>query len=217
MKLYTFYTETHKSLYDNFFIPSWEENNLSSNFELITLSGQQFSETGNFNSQGTLDTWDERLSMFLDIIEDNYGDFFIYSDCDVQFFGNFYDDITSRINENTDMLAQSDMGTICAGFMVVQANKIMKKFFEKIKKELRNFSNDQMCINHYKMMMRSKLLPEDLYFTIANSNGGTVWTPQQNNLMLPENMLVHHGNYTIGIENKTKLMEFVKQKMKSYE
>lgn len=211
MKLYTFYTETHKSLYEDFFIPSWERHGLSNNFDLKTLNGHQFSETGNFNSQGTIDTWDERLGMFLDVIEENWGSFFIYSDCDVQFFGNFYDDIISRIDENTDMLAQSDMGTICAGFMVVQANKIMKKFFEKIRKELKNFSNDQMCINHYKMQMRSKLLPESKYFTIANSNGGRVWTPDQTNLIIPNDILVHHGNYTIGIENKTKLMEFVKK------
>jgi hypothetical protein len=214
MKLYTFYTETHKNLLDDYFLPSFEKHNLKRHFDLEVLNGDQFSKTGDFNSDGTLDTWDQRLGMFIELIEENIDKWIIYSDCDIQFFGDFYEDIMSLAkDEKTDMFAQSDQGTICMGFMMVKCNKISKKFFQKIRKELKNFSNDQMCANHYKGHIRYQLLPEDKYFTIASVNGGGVWKKGDHNMILPDNMLVHHGNYTIGIENKVALMDFVKTRM----
>lgn len=212
MKIYTFYTDTHKVLFDRFFLPSFQKHGLDKNFELIVLNGDQFSPSGEFNSEGTLDTWDERLSMFDKIVDENWGNHFVYSDCDMQFFSNFTDDLMSYANDNIDIWAQSDMGTICTGFMLVKANKITKRYFAKIKTDLRKFANDQICANHYKNFVRFSLLPENKYMTIASLNGGNVWTPESADIDIPESVIVHHGNYTIGIENKVKLMEYVRSK-----
>lgn len=210
MKLYTFYSDSHLELYENFFIKSFKENSMEKSFDLISLKVDQKSSTGDFNSDGFNSTMVDKVEIILQAINDNWGEPFMFCDCDIQFLRDFKQDILSYLDDKIDLYAQSDAGTICAGFLMVKANKISKKFIEKIIKETPKFSNDQVCMNYYKNHIRYKLLPEDKYFTIASANNAKVWNGEEN-FQVPSGILVHHANYTIGISNKKKLMELVKK------
>jgi hypothetical protein len=52
LKIYTFYSSSHKEIYENYFLKSFNENKLNENFEIVLTEVVQRSETGDFNSKG---------------------------------------------------------------------------------------------------------------------------------------------------------------------
>lgn len=215
IKLYTFYSDSHKEIYEKYFLKSFHEAKLDENFELDTTKVEQKSPTGDFNSQGFSETMLDKLHVIYRAIEENENKLFVFSDCDVQFFKNFYDDITtSYINDKVDMSAQSDAGTICAGFFVARANKIFKKFIEFVMKENYKFPNDQVCMNFHKGRVRYSLMPDNKYFSIGSVNGGKVWSGETN-IIIPKGIYMHHANFTVGIKNKIELFELIKKRQEN--
>ena len=206
IKIYTFYSKSHQEIYENYFFKSFNENKLDMNFEIIPTEVIQRSQTGDFNSSGFNQTMNDKVQIIKGALESE--DIFIYADCDIQFLENFYDDISQYISEDIDIVAQQDLGTICAGFMVIRSNERTKNLFNLISQKNYDY-NDQIYINQHKNMVKYRLLPADKYFTIGNANGGRVWNGETN-IKLPQNILVHHANFTIGKENKIKLFEMIK-------
>ena len=213
LNLYTFYTNTHEILLNDFFIPSFNRTEMFNNFNLHTIKTEQKSNTGSFNSPGFHVTTVDKLDIIINAI--NSDETFIFADCDVQFFKNIYSDILK--NKNFDILAQSDIDSICSGFMVIKSSNKVKKYFENIQKLLMNnphlYPNDQVCINSNLNSIDYKLLPIDKYYTVGNYNSGIVWTGEE--ITIPPSILMHHANFTIGVNNKIKLMNLVKTKMYS--
>lgn len=214
MKLYTFYSDSHQELYEKYFLKSFKEHNLGDSFELDVTKVEQ-KGSGDFNSKGFNETMLEKLQVLKRAVLENPNKPFVFADCDIQFFKNFHDDILSYIDDTTDLVAQSDNGTICAGFFVARGTKVMKKFLDYIYDVTPKYANDQVAINANKGRVRYKLLPKDKYFTIASVNGAQVWHGQQD-FELPSNILVHHANFTIGVPNKIQLFQYIQHHMKNH-
>lgn len=212
MKMYTFYSESHRDIYEDYFLKSFKKNKLDENFELITKVVPQLSDNGGFNSKGFNETMNFKLDLLLEAVKENKDKYFMYCDCDVQFIHNFYQDIISYQNENIDIYAQPDEHTICAGFFMAKSNIIFEKFIKKVQKKLKEINyqyNDQVIMNQLKSFIRFKLLPKEKYFSIGNYNGGKVWKIGDE-IKKTEEILVHHANYTIGTETKKALMNGLK-------
>jgi len=208
MKLYTFYSDTHTVLYEDYFLKSLKEN--GTEFELLTKKVDQKTLNGSFNDVGFNSTMKDKVSLLIDAINDNWGEWFLFSDCDIQFLKPFYDDIISYQKDGVDMVAQSDLGTLCAGFFMGYADDNLKKIMNKIYQNIENFHNDQLALNLYSNDINYELLDTNKYFTIANINGGNVWSGQTS-YNVPKNILVHHSNFTIGVDDKIKLMKYIKE------
>lgn len=214
MKLYTFYSDSHEELYHNYFLKSFHEHNLGDSFELDVTKVDQ-KGNGDFGTDGFNATMVDKVAILQRAVEENPDQPFVFADCDIQFFSNFHDDILSYLDDKTDMVAQSDNGTICAGFFIGRGTKVMKKFMDYIHKVTPQFANDQVAMNAHKGRVRYKLLPQDKYFTIAKVNGGKVWNGETG-FDLPENIMVHHANFTIGVPRKIELFDYIKQHMKEH-
>ena len=68
-------------------------------------------------------------------------------------------------------------------------------------------------MNHHKDMVNFKLVDKEKYYTIGNffnNNDGTHIWDNNSNIIPPANMLIHHGNYVQGVDNKINLMQMVK-------
>ena len=115
MKLYTFYTPSHKEIYENYFVKSFN-NYLYNDFTLDTELGVQKTKNGDFSDPELGSSMDDKIVLLKRAIEENYGKWFIYADCDIQFFGNIINDINNYINlgvsENIDMFCQEDCNSI---------------------------------------------------------------------------------------------------------
>ena len=71
-----------------------------------------------------------------------------------------------------------------------------------------------LALNANFQNIKEKLLPSDKYFTVAAAaTWRKVWKGQK--FKVPDTIKVHHANWTVGLKNKIKLLDYVrKQKCK---
>jgi len=208
MKLYTFYTESHKLFLDNYFLPSFQKTNKNISIEIKKFD--QYCKSGEYEKDGWYDMMLKKINYILYSIEQTWGDYFIHADCDIQFFDSM-DDLKTNI-EDYDILAQDDGDTICNGFFVCKSNENTKKLFTEVKKLMNIKYNDQITLNKIKDKYIKYKLLDQRYYSIYRYTNKKVWTPDINlsNLKL-DNIIMHHANWTVGIKNKIKLLDKIKQ------
>lgn len=218
-KLVTFYSDSHSDLYFKYFLPSVEIH--ASEFKLCTKKIEQISPTGVWASKNFNIVMLEKIRWIIDNIDASEDqNFLVYADCDVQFFNR----IDTEDLLDFDIKFQKDYyeDNVCAGFFICRQNEKVKSFFRDVEfelhKQISGGSNidDQEVINRflrknsdYKPEFRFGLLPPDKYWTVANSTQGNIWTGQS--FFCPDNIVMHHANFTIGLDNKMKLLDSVRQ------
>ena len=210
--IYTFYTDTHKIFLDNWFMKTIKEKD-----KVHVEKFEQECLTGVFGSNG----WRKAMLKKVNYIREclTQPDPFFYLDCDIQFFDSFYDDYMKIMeNNNLDVLGQHDSNrSVCCGFMLIRPSDKMRKLWDKVYEEMKRdtYKCDQAGFNniHHQYKLNFMFLGQDC-FSIWMTNGIRVWKPSHE-IKLPNIKLkTHHANFTVGIENKIKLMEVVK---KTYE
>lgn len=220
MKIYTFFTDTHKKLLYDYFIPSLYlyENNIELNIKKVP----QACPSGLYCSSGWYSTMTEKVRYVIQACQENHGKIFIYSDCDVQFLGPFIDSATLEL-EDYDIACQDDVypyenrNTYCAGFFICRSSDKTIKFFNTILNRLTKrkhvegeLYDDQNELNRNLHLVKHKPLSHKFY-TIAQTTNA-LWDNNYDIENIPSNILVHHANWTHGVENKIKLLNLIKSK-----
>jgi hypothetical protein len=211
MKIYTFYTPSHEVFLNEWFIPSLKNTN--QDVEFVVKKFDQKCNTGKFMDDGWNDTMSDKIDYILYSIDVTpEGEYFIHADCDIQFFKNIKENLKIINYKMFDISAQSDMGSACCGFMIIKSNAKIKKLFQDIKILIKKkiFPNDQIALNAiYKNYDISLCLLDYQYFSVWMSNGGKVWNGEETK-NIPNNLILHHANFTVGIENKINLLKKIK-------
>lgn len=211
MKIITFYSDSHYEMYNDFFLESYNKH--LREHTLITKKIEQISQTGEYESSGFDNVMLEKIKFIIENIDLNDPSLLVYADCDVQFFNNFKIDLGDN-----DILFQNDYNSYCAGFFVTKQTQNVLDFFLDVKQRFINLMNgiihDQVVIN---LMfsegynhIKKDFLPSDKFWTVAFSTNGYHWNGQDINV--PDDIVMHHANFTIGISNKIKLLKLVKEK-----
>lgn len=214
MKLVTFYTQSHIEIYTKYFLPSFNEF-LINDFELIECNYEQVCTDGSYGSKGFNQTMIGKIEGIVKNIDLSDERPMVFADCDIQFFKNIKSDVIEEV-ENYDIKLQDDIVCMCAGFFVCKQNEKILHFFNDVLENLKNLVNqgydDQQIINNFlksnKHPISYGLLPKEKYFTVASSNGAKQWNGET--FSIPKGIIVHHANWTVGIENKIKLLNYVK-------
>jgi len=212
VKLLTFYSESHREMYERYFLASFQKH--LTGYELRAKRIEQISPTGEYESKGFDLTMLEKIEMIIKNI-DFSGEPFVYADCDVQFFGDISHDLG-----DSDIMFQQDYfsDNYCAGFFIAKQNKSVFDFFVKVKETLTASMNgvihDQAVINRlirFGYPINTSMLPSDKYWTAAFATNGAIWDGQDINV--PNRIIMHHANFTLGVKNKMALLEQVKDKL----
>jgi hypothetical protein len=210
-KLITFYSDSHKQIYEEYFFPSFLAH-LSKNYKLFPFEISQVCPSGNFNSYGFDETMYKKIQIIIDNIDLNDENYLVFSDCDVQFFSDLEFDMS-----NKDILFQQDYPNYkCAGFFICKQSIQVLNFFRRIKDEFDKLKNgkidDQYIINNITINdIEIGFLSSEKYWSVGNATIGKVWDGED--FETTKQIIVHHANYTIGVSNKIKLMELVKDKI----
>ena len=212
MRIYTHYSDSHKEMYGNF---KQTLRNVYSKNELPirVLHHPQTTKSGSFMTQGWLDSMEFKLDLILEAINENKGSWFIFADCDVQFFKPFLNDLEMQL-QTADLACQEDRGSLCAGFFACQGNPKALKLFEAIKNNFRRLVNDQVALNEYKHLAITQMLDSKKFYTVGNffnNSDGTFNWDGVTNIIPPKEILIHHANYVVGVENKKALLKLIKQ------
>jgi len=217
IKLYAIYTPSHEILKNNYFLPSIQDD-----FELIIEECEQTCPSATFLSTGWTDTTIKKIDLILRAIEENWGNIFIFSDVDIQFFGPI-EKIITHLMKNNDLVIQKNSpdGVLCTGFFACRANEKTRALWQDVKKIMEHDKtySDQKTLNKC-IKRHSKKNPYNItwdYLPVTFFGGGTltgyrgyIWTPGKK-LPIPTDIIMHHANWTRGIKNKIAQLEYVKQ------
>lgn len=220
MKIYTTFTSSHKILFDEYFLPSYKKANANKQFSLYVSEMEQISKNGSYSTHGFRESTSDKLRVIIKAISDNMGDWIMFSDPDIQFFEGFAQDVQTYSDKNVDIYCQCDTPKcpenviLCTGFMIINCSEKIKNIFELALTHINYFEHDQYAFNYFSRLnkINFKTLPEDKYYTIAYNTGNAVWNGEKYN-NIPKNILMHHANWTAGIDNKIKLLKYIKDEI----
>ena len=215
MKIYTAYSESHKRFLPWFNTIHDVDPDVSvSHFEL-----EQQCPTGEFKNQGWNQVTGKKLQRMVEIFdEDSNDDCFIFSDIDVQFFSSV-SKLAKKALTNHDIVFQNDYyGAECTGFFYCKKNAKTKVMFEKALEIVNTYGDkntpgpggDQEAIQSAlkicgSSITRAFLPPQFFTFGMFYDH----WKGQEV-FPIPKGIVMHHANWVIGIENKIKLLQAVK-------
>ena len=260
-KLYVFSSESHDLFKNNFFIPSIKDD-----FELVEFKFSQ-NGSGEYYETGWIETMEEKIEVIIQAIHENWGDWFVYSDVDVQFFREIIPILEKELQykEGRDIVFQSDhpypKPVACAGFFAAFGNEKTLRLWSDVRDRVKVTREcDQVALNKLLLdfdhhLNRDKdplnwgFLPNCFYgagsesahfLKLENSDDSTSgmklkfksgWSwnpeaektemhpnwanPEQYQLKIPKDIAMHHANYTIGIDNKVKLLQAVKSRIEN--
>jgi len=227
IKAYTLFTDSHKKFLTDYFLPTFPYRE---EIELTILYRPQKCKTASFETEGWHDTMRDKVKCFIDGINQcSDEEIFMFIDPDIQFFGDFYDDIINGL-DNKEAVFQNDVfGGVNTGFFAVKNTQKIRSFFKTVLGNLDSFSQEQVLANH--LLTNSSRYPSiaiDWAFlpakywtyghiaaiptTGSNPYRGS-WTPEAPDFDVPSDIVIHHANWTAGIDNKLKLLNIVRGKI----
>src|SRR3989339_7040 len=216
IKLYSYCTPSHEGLKNNWFLPSIKDN-----YELIIKDFSQNCPSARFLENGWEKIIDRKIDMLIGAIKENWNDIFIFSDVDVQFFGETEKTLLEELGDR-DILFQKNRSnpleteSICTGFFILRANSRTLQLWEevrKIREQNPEFIGCQAALNY--VIKNEKELQwgflSECFWSPGVDYGkkNWLWEPGMN-FEIPKNILLHHANWTRGVENKIKQLEYVK-------
>lgn len=226
MKVYIFFTESHRFFMDDWFLPSIKKYNPKLILDIKEY--EQKCESATLNSAGWVETMHFKIDTIIRGIEENMGSVIIHSDIDIQFFGDILPDIEKTL-ESCDVVFQKGGRSICMGFLACKCTNETLAFFKKVKEEMARLNkHDEFCakqllnipsdLHDDKMVAPKKYkntwitweyLPVDKFIggkQVAESTAKGKFKP------VPPGTLMHHATCTV-FKYKTKQMEYVRDEM----
>ena len=215
IKLYYFYSSSHEEMKNEYFLSSMQNE-----YDCIGIKTKQKCKTGEYRTKGWNEVVIQKIDLIIRAINENKNSWFVHSDVDVQFFDSTKNNLEYHLRNN-DTVFQSDGENpnpiACAGFFASKANDKTLKLWKSVKKlcQIKQIDDQQalnICLQNNDFV-KWKLLPTE-YFSIGGNlknNSKYRWKPNDD-INFPMKIKIHHANYTEGIDNKIKQLEFVKNK-----
>lgn len=222
MKLYTYYTESHAKLAEDWFLPS-----VQGDYDVIVGQGEQKSHNGDFKTDGWNATMLDKIHLILMAVKQTWGKEFVYADPDIQFFCKTSEEIKRRLMFK-DMIIQRDepKGDLCTGFLACRSNRKTLKLWQDAYRLTASdpSMDDQEAVNRLlcpNPMARTVFLNQLgrnaygirwSYLPNSYMGGGLytgeLWEPGKT-LYIPEDLAMHHANFTKGVDNKIAQLQYV--------
>lgn len=203
MRLYTTFTPSHRGLYEGYFLRT-----LPACFDPVVVEhDDQPCARASYSTTGWGATCMRKSDLFIRACEENMGGFFFYCDVDVQFFAEGLDDTLMEELMDYDIACQDDVGEFNSGVFVCRCNDRTLGMFRMARENYEE--NDQFSLNKHIHMCRAKKMSRRFFTTglVLKS----LWKGQTE-FGVPEDMVVHHANWTFGVPNKIRLLDMVRKK-----
>jgi TupA-like ATPgrasp/Nucleotide-diphospho-sugar transferase len=200
MKLIGVYSSSHETFKDEWFLRT-----LKDDYE-VCLYQSEARGHGKYMEADWQQAVRFKSAKIIETIQKNWGEVFVYSDMDVLFVGPTKATIQSCLN-GKDIVCQLDdpAGNLCAGFFAIRANDVTLKLWQQVQRATACEGRDQIAFNRLvrAMEVRAGYLPPS-FFGMGTFTGRQY--PEASRIYIPENPVMFHANWTIGVEQKTALL-----------
>jgi len=206
MKLIAVYTPSHKVLLDDWFLPGLQDD-----FDVI-LHKSEIIGSGAYMQKDWSDAVLFKCDAIIDAITKNWGEVFVYSDVDIEFFASMKNIILNAMQDK-DIVCQLDSpnGVLCTGFFAAKANEQTLALWQDVRKAILIEHRDQKAFNRLiraQRDIRFGYLP--LGFFGAGTFNDRQWHKGQP-FYIPTSPVMFHANFTIGLDNKVAALKQAKK------
>jgi hypothetical protein len=227
IKAYTLFTPSHEKFLKEYLLDSFKYN---PNIDLTIINKPQLCETAEFGTDGWNATMEYKASCFYENLKrcDEEKEYFMFIDPDIVIYRDFYDDIIKRM-EGKDVVWQNDgPGGVNTGFFCVRNNKTTRSFFKTVLGNLTKFEEEQRTANYLlrnlhnfpSIQIKWAVLPNE-YWTYGHiagqpdGKGGLKghWFNTDETFPIPDNIFIHHGNWTRTKDDKYKILDIVRKRI----
>jgi len=216
MKVYTFFSESHEKMLNDYYLKTFP---YEIDMDLVIRKIPQECSSASFMNSGWMNSMRKKMEYVMDAILETKGkdEFFIHSDCDIIFFNKFRDSIIDELGDN-DIACIDDVSMLCAGFFIARPNDKILSLFQNVLKNMDYFgegrgSGDQLAMNHFIKQLNIKAKPLGKQYHNIFHSIKKEWTPEVGDTFdMPNKIMLHHANFTRGIENKLALMDIMIEK-----
>lgn len=202
MRVYTFFTDSHKKLFD-VFLKNFPYN---VDTELNIKWFPQECREGCYMTEGWLVTMKRKVEYIIEALnETKENDWFVHCDCDVLLFEGWTNILKKQ--DNLDIIFQNDALELCAGFFFCKSNDKTKTLWKLVLDNLEQLTNDQVAVNYFIRVVKDLkvgVLP-DTYFTYGLINKSR-W--DGNDFIFPniKKIKMFHANWVTGVDQKLELL-----------
>lgn len=208
MILHTFFSQSHKPLFDYYFYPSIKDTDIKIVFDTIPqeCSGVYMKDNWNKAMLRKLSLC-KKLAMGTEI--------FVHSDADVQFFRPIKPDV-EEILKDADIAFQHDgQDFLCAGLFCAKPSKNLEILFETAIELVytKIAQNDQHALNIILKNADCPLVYKKMPETWWSQGADTFSLYDGHDVNPPPNIVAHHANWVEGVMPKMALLEKVKRKV----
>ena len=201
MKLIAVYSASHETLKDKWFLRTLKDD-YDVRLRRCDVRGQ-----GSYMQEDWTQTIFFKCDTIIDAIQKYWDEIFVYSDVDVAFLGPTKSAILESL-AGKDIVCQLDdpMGNLCTGFLALHANHRTLRLWQEVRRALERERRDQIAFNRVAREM------EDLrvgYLPVSFFGAGTFAARQvcgRQRFYVPDNPVMFHANFTIGVPNKMTLL-----------
>lgn len=209
------YDHLHKYLKDIYFYPSFNKY-LSESFNLIEFFDDNNETDGTYRSSHWSDMIIKRFDIIQNLVLKNIDSnkIFVFSDIDIIFFQNIYNDIINTLGSDYEIAYMSENvaaehGMINGGFFAFRCSRNVLSYFQKIQNSTINsaIKNDQPVIQNYlKNNNDISFTIFDRYTFCTNNN------PRYISEKLIPIMKVFHGTSACNMIEKCQILSTVSLK-----
>jgi hypothetical protein len=204
MKLITYYTNTHRILYEKFLTPS-----INDDFEVISKMGEQVSIDGSYFSDGFNESTKNKIIFLLsELKKTKDNEMVLFCDVDIIFIS----DVKSYLEKylDYDMVFQNAYHGLNTGFFILKNNSNVQKLLSDVITNCHKYHDDQVALNDLIINSNIKYtIFDDRILSPAPLNNIQIWKGEI--LKFPEDTIVFHACWCAGIENKIKLLNYAKE------
>jgi len=236
MKVVTLYSPSHKKMYEEFFLPSFPNDD---RLELKAVEAPQLAgEKPTFNSS----EWKNFMQikselLYNELLTTPDGEYYLFVDTDILIVQNFFE-FFQEATKNYDVLCQSDSPSpyfpnYCTGIICIKNTENTRNLMKAVNVIMHDttlvpgqptFANEQevftwLLVNKHKFFelkdIKFNILPFEVAFTYG-AIAGKVWDGTDTTFQIPskDKLLFLHGNYC-HYEHKEQLLELFKEKLKT--
>ena len=209
IKVFTFFSESHRQLLDVFTKSFPYEDGV----DLTVRFLPQECASANFESSGWNRTMERKIDYIIEYLQSmDDTDMMVHADVDINFYRPFKGDLQSLMADY-DILFQNDVVCLCMGFFIAKKTDKLVELMKQVRGSIDRYGNDQYAMNALikSAGLKYGILP-DRYYTFGMNRIG-VWNPGINDFSVPSDIVLHHANWTVGVENKINLMNLVSSKV----
>lgn len=234
MRLYTLVTPSHEALYQQ-----WLVGSLQDPYTCIAERAPQLCPKSQYKSPGWCATVRQKIGYIRQIISRGEDDVFIFCDADIQCFRPMDAEVHAAIASADLVLQRNTHGCeVCTGFMICRSNPRTLAFWQCVQETMERHPSfgDQDSVNYllHPWQWRWEQLKHKCRLPLYRRRTGgvhgptglrwqyvpdTFWSPRGqlwepgDTLNPPQDIILHHANWTFGISNKAAQLAYVRSLM----